>query len=247
MDPVRKKLRGLVEAILFVSPEPLKVSHLAKLLSQEKTLVRDILDELVLDYDEKDGGFKLREVAGGYQFYTNEIFHEELGKVFQEKKKETLSRGNLDVLAIIAYKQPITLGEIDEIRGVSSRAVLTSLLSRKLIKPVGQKEVPGRPTLYGTSNEFLIHFGLARLSDLPTPVEVKELKFEEIPLPNEIEEAMNQEPNQPSILRESGTIEEIQVEKMIDIDLIDDELFEEEIILLEDSLSENDKKFLDHL
>ncbi|MBP9163783.1 MAG: SMC-Scp complex subunit ScpB, partial [Leptospiraceae bacterium] len=86
----------------------------------------------------------------------------------------------LDTLAIISYKQPITLPEIDEIRGVSSRNMVSTLIAKKLVKAVGQKEVPGRPTLYGTTNEFLIHFGLNKLSDLPMPVEVKELKFEDL-------------------------------------------------------------------
>ncbi|MCE9500281.1 MAG: SMC-Scp complex subunit ScpB, partial [Leptospira sp.] len=103
-----------------------------------------------------------------------------LSEIFKERKKETLTRGTLETLAIIAYKQPITLPEIDEIRGVSSRAMVTTLVSKKLVKAVGQKELPGRPTLYGTTPEFLMHFGLNKLSDLPTPVEVKELKFDSI-------------------------------------------------------------------
>lgn len=165
-----------------MSSDPIKLSALAKSCGIEKTEARELLDELILDYQEREGGFLLREIAGGYQFITNQKYSEILSHIFKDKKRETLSRGTLDTLAIIAYKQPITLTELDEIRGVSSRAMVASLMSKKLVKAVGQKEVPGRPTLYGTTNEFLLHFGLSKLTDLPTPVEVKELKFEEFSL-----------------------------------------------------------------
>lgn len=175
----RNYTKGLLEALLFLSSDPIKLSALAKSCGIEKTEARELLDELILDYQEKEGGFLLREIAGGYQFITNQKYSEILSHIFKDKKRETLSRGTLDTLAIIAYKQPITLTELDEIRGVSSRAMVASLMSKKLVKAVGQKEVPGRPTLYGTTNEFLLHFGLSKLTDLPTPVEVKELKFED--------------------------------------------------------------------
>lgn len=180
MDEERKYLKGLLEALVFLSSEPIKLSSLAKTIEIEKTLAREILDEMILDYQEREGGFILREIAGQYQFITSDIYHERLGVIFKEKKKETLSRSNLDTLAIIAYKQPLTLAEVDEIRGVSSRAMVANLISKKLVKPIGQKEVPGRPTLYGTTNDFLIHFGLSKLSDLPSPIDVKELQFEEL-------------------------------------------------------------------
>ncbi|WP_439956901.1 SMC-Scp complex subunit ScpB [Leptospira ryugenii] len=170
----------MLEALLFISSTPIKLSSLAKSCGIEKTEARELLDELILDYEEREGGFLLREIAGGYQFITSQTYSEALSHIFKDKKRETLSRGTLDTLAILAYKQPITLSELDEIRGVSSRAMVASLISKKLVKAVGQKEVPGRPTLYGTTNEFLIHFGLSKLADLPTPVEVKELKFEEL-------------------------------------------------------------------
>ncbi|EQA38379.1 segregation and condensation protein B [Leptospira broomii serovar Hurstbridge str. 5399] len=180
MEREKSGLKGLIEALLFLSGEPLKLASIAKSVECEKHEAREILDELILDYQERDGGFVLREIAGAYQFATNERFSEILGKLFKEKKRDQLSRSSLDTLAIIAYKQPITLSEIDDIRGVSSRAMVTSLISKKLVKPVGNKEVPGRPALYGTTKEFLLHFGLNKLSDLPAPVEVKELKFENL-------------------------------------------------------------------
>ncbi len=216
MDEDRKYLKGLLEALVFLSSEPIKLSSLAKTVEIEKTLAREILDEMILDYQEREGGFILREIAGQYQFITSDIYHERLGVIFKEKKKETLSRSNLDTLAIIAYKQPLTLAEIDEIRGVSSRAMVANLISKKLVKPIGQKEVPGRPTLYGTTNDFLIHFGLSKLSDLPSPVDVKELQFEELnitleeesdfhkpeglELPDELEEGYQQKEDVESVI-----------------------------------------------
>lgn len=172
--------KGLLESLIFLSAEPVKLSHLSSSTKLEKSEIRDIVDELILDYTEKEGGFLLVEIANGYQFVTNPIYYEFLNKVFREKKRETLSKGTLDTLAIIAYKQPITLPEIEEIRGVNSRAIVTSLTSKKLVKAVGQKEVPGRPTLYGTTKDFLLHFGLNKLADLPPPAEIKELNFENL-------------------------------------------------------------------
>ncbi|MDX1960347.1 MAG: SMC-Scp complex subunit ScpB [Leptospiraceae bacterium] len=172
--------KGLIEALIFLSAEPVKLANIADSIGIEKTEVRTFLDELILDYSEKDGGFVLAEIAGGYQFLSNEKYHKVLGTIFKERRRETLSKSTLETLSIIAYKQPITLPEIDELRGVASRAMITTLLAKKLIKPVGQKEVPGRPTLYATTSEFLLHFGLNKLSDLPAPIDVKELNFESL-------------------------------------------------------------------
>lgn len=190
----REYYKGLLEALVFLSGEPLKLSSLADSAGIDKSFARELMDEILLEFQEKNGGFLLREIAGGYQFYTNEVYFKILGSIFKEKRRETLSKSTIDTLAIIAYKQPITLPEIDDIRGVSSRAMVTTLIAKKLIKPIGQKEVPGRPTLYGTTPEFLLHFGLNKLSDLPPPGEVKELKFDnldEIPIlePNREEES----------------------------------------------------------
>ncbi|TGL75571.1 SMC-Scp complex subunit ScpB [Leptospira jelokensis] len=207
----RNYTKGLLEALLFLSSDPIKLSALAKSCGIEKTEARELLDELILDYQEREGGFLLREIAGGYQFITNQKYSEILSHIFKDKKRETLSRGTLDTLAIIAYKQPITLTELDEIRGVSSRAMVASLMSKKLVKAVGQKEVPGRPTLYGTTNEFLLHFGLSKLTDLPTPVEVKELKFEDF--------------SPESII----VTEETEMNPDFDLDTLPEELKEEKI------------------
>ena len=172
--------RGFIEAILFLSNEPLSLGILAKRCELDRANTRKLVDYLVDDYVERDGGVLLREIAGGYQFITSDRYGEALRNVYKDQKKETLSRSTLETLAIICYRQPVTLPEIEEIRGVNSRSMITTLLARKFIKPQGYRPVPGRPTLYVTTRQFLTHFALNTLADLPTLEEVKELKFDDI-------------------------------------------------------------------
>jgi len=171
--------KGLVEALLFTASEPLSIASLARRLQLDKTSLRELADELVDEYQARDGGVKLFEIAGGYQFLTSDKYAAELRTLTAADRRETLSRSTLETLAIIAYRQPITLPEIDEIRGVQSRALVSALLTRKLIKPQGYRPVPGRPTLYVTSRQFLEHFRLNSLTDLPVLEDVKELKFDD--------------------------------------------------------------------
>ena len=172
--------RGLLEAFLFMSNEPVTAAVLARKCNLDRVNTRILADSLVDEYAERDGGIQLREVAGGYQFLTSDRLSRDMKGIFQEQKKETLSRSALETLSIISYKQPVTLPEIEEIRGVNSRAHIATLLSRKLIKPQGYRPVPGRPTLYVTTRQFLTHFSLNSLADLPALEDVKELKFDEI-------------------------------------------------------------------
>ena len=172
--------RGLIESILFLSADPISLNILARKLKLDKVNTRILADSLVDDYAERDGGILLREIAGGYQFMTSDRFSHSIRDIFQEQKRETLSRSAMETLSIVSYKQPITLPEIEDVRGVNSRAQIASLLSRKLIKPQGYRPVPGRPTLYVTTRQFLSHFSLNSLTDLPALEEVKELKFDEI-------------------------------------------------------------------
>lgn len=172
--------RGLLEAVIFMSTEPISLTVLAKRSELDRVNTRILVDSLIDDYSERDSGITLREIAGGYQFITSEKYSPAIKEIFKEQKRETLSRATLETLAIVSYRQPITLPEIDEVRGVNSRAMVTQLLQRKLIKPQGYRPVPGRPTLYVTSRSFLSHFALNSLSDLPTLEEVKELKFDDL-------------------------------------------------------------------
>lgn len=172
--------KGLVEAILFLSNEPVSISTLARKCGLDRTNTRIMLDTLVDDYAERDGGFSLREIAGGYQFITSDRYSESLKQIMQEQKKDKLSRSTIETLAIICYRQPITLPEIEEIRGVNSRAMVVQLAARKLIKPQGYRPVPGRPTLYVTTRQFLNRFALNSLTDLPALEDIKELNFDDL-------------------------------------------------------------------
>ncbi|MCB1317424.1 MAG: SMC-Scp complex subunit ScpB [Leptospiraceae bacterium] len=172
--------RGLLEAILFLSTEPMSLTVLAKRAQLDRVNTRILVDTLVDDYSERDGGIQLREIAGGYQFLTADRYSPVMKELYKEQKRETLSRSTLETLAIISYRQPITLPEIEEVRGVNSRAMVTTLLHRKLIKPQGYRPVPGRPTLYVTTRNFLSHFALNSLAELPPLEDIKELNFDEI-------------------------------------------------------------------
>ncbi|MBW7857921.1 MAG: SMC-Scp complex subunit ScpB [Leptonema sp. (in: Bacteria)] len=171
--------RGLIEAVLFIHSDPMSVSALARQCNLDRTNTRILVDSLVDDYAERGGGIVLREVAGGYRFLTSENFSSALSQLFRDKQPERLSRSVMETLAIIAYRQPITLPEIEEVRGVNSRAMVAILMQKKLVKPQGYRSVPGRPTLYVTTRQFLMRFHLNTLADLPPLRDLKELPFGE--------------------------------------------------------------------
>ncbi len=174
---------ALFESVLFLYNEPLPVSFFVKNFNIDPKDAKIILDSIVDEYEERDGGIKLIQIAEGYQFVANRVYADEIRRVMSLKKRDNITKGMLETLAIIAYKQPAILAEIDQLRGVSSRAMLAKLMRKNLIKPVGRKNVPGRPLLYGTTDEFLKQFGLNNLSDLPTLTEIDEYTsedFEEI-------------------------------------------------------------------
>jgi len=166
MEP--KALQAVIEAILFVSDEPEPVKRIAELLEGVDTkAVAEALAELRRTYDEAEHGIRVLEVAGGYQLGTKEECRPYLDRYFETRRRARVSTPALETLAIIAYRQPITRAEIEAIRGVNVDGVIHSLLERRLIKIAGRKEVPGLPFLYRTTQEFLKHFGLRSLADLP--------------------------------------------------------------------------------
>jgi segregation and condensation protein B len=171
-------IRGLFEAVLFLSNEPLPLAFFVKNFSVDSDHAKIILDSLVDEYDERDGGVRLAEISNGFQFVTAAKFADQIRRAMGLKKKETLSKGMLETLSIVAYNQPIVLADIDELRGVSSRMMVANLMKKNLVKPVGRKELPGRPLAYGTTEEFLRYFGLNRLSDLPRLSEIKEFSLD---------------------------------------------------------------------
>lgn len=171
-------LTGLFEALLFLSNEPLPLSFFVKNLGVDAQQAKILLDSLVDEYEERDGGIRLIEISNGYQFMTSRRYSSQIRGIMGYARREGLSKGMLETLSIITYKQPIVLAEIEELRGVSSRMMVANLMKKNLIKPVGRKELPGRPLCYGTTDEFLRYFGLNRLSDLPKLSEIKEFSFE---------------------------------------------------------------------
>jgi segregation and condensation protein B len=171
-------LGGLFEAALFLSNDPLPVSFFVKNFSVDPTHAKILLGSLLDEYSERDGGIILIEVAKGYQFVSNSRYSKQLRRSLGVKSRDRLSKGMLETLSIIAYKQPIVLADVDELRGVSSRMMVANLMKRNLIKPMGRVNLPGRPLSYGTTDKFLEYFGLNRLSDLPKLSEIKEFSID---------------------------------------------------------------------
>jgi segregation and condensation protein B len=169
---VDERLLGILESVLFAAGEPLNLARIAEIVpGPSRSELRDVIRELAARAERERRGIRLMEVAGGYQFRTDPAHAEWVRRLFQQKPWR-LTRATLETLAIVAYKQPITRAEIEVIRGVDADSVLASLLSRKLIKIVGRKDVIGRPLLYGTTRQFLEVFGLRDLASLPALTEV---------------------------------------------------------------------------
>jgi segregation and condensation protein B len=171
----RDQQRRIVEAIILSSPEPISAARIAEVLprcnpSQVRAIVRDLNDE----YTERHAAFEIWEVAGGFQMRSLPEFAPYLRQI-QKTRPLRLSQAALETLAIIAYRQPVTRAELEQVRGVDAGAVLRSLLERDLIRVAGHREVPGRPIVYATARRFLEVFGLTKLADLPALREVADL------------------------------------------------------------------------
>ena len=169
------ELMAIIEALIFVSEEPLTVKTLAEVLGEERGWVIVAVEELAKEFNERNGGLMLREVAGGWQFATRPEHHEHVRAFLRSRPSAKLSLAALETLAVIAYKQPITVPEILEIRGVQSSSAIKTLLDKRLIVAKGRKETVGRPMLYGTSKEFLLQFGLKDLTELPSIEDFEDL------------------------------------------------------------------------
>ncbi len=162
------ELVAVIEALIFVSDEPLTVRTLVKLLTEDKDTVNAALDQLSKEYDERESGLQVRNIGGGWQMSTRPEFHEDIRALLKTRPSAKLSLASLETLAVIAYKQPVTVPEILEIRGVQSASSIKTLLDKRLIVSKGRKDTVGRPMQYGTSQEFMIQFGLKDLSELPS-------------------------------------------------------------------------------
>ncbi len=184
-----RELKAILEAVLFVSSEPVPVARLVSIVGTvPKAEVVQALGILAHDLNQDGRGIQLVQVAGGYRLVTKQEYGPWLKRMDKAKAAQKLSRSALESLAIIAYKQPLVRAEIEEIRGVETSGVLRTLCERKLVRIVGRKDVPGRPIMYGTTKFFLEHFGLQDLSQLPPLREFKELGESEqalLPIENE--------------------------------------------------------------
>jgi segregation and condensation protein B len=177
--------RNIAEALILASSEPIPLARLAKLIPRcTPAKARALVDELNAEYLAQRRAFEICEVAGGYQMRTHTEFASYLREL-QSARPLRLSNAALETLAIVAYRQPVTRAEVENVRGVDAGPVLRSLLERRLVKLAGHREVPGRPMLYATTKRFLEVFGLAQLEDLPTLRELEEL----VPVADETGEA----------------------------------------------------------
>jgi segregation and condensation protein B len=166
---------AIIEALIFVADEPITPKLLTEVLEEDRESIDRAIEELKREYEEREGGLQLREIAGGWQISTRTEFHEEVRKFLKTRPSAKLSLASLETLAVIAYKQPVTVPEILEIRGVQSASAIKTLLDKRLIVAKGRKETVGRPMQYGTSKDFLIQFGLKDLSELPSIEDFEDL------------------------------------------------------------------------
>ncbi|PKN72331.1 MAG: SMC-Scp complex subunit ScpB [Deltaproteobacteria bacterium HGW-Deltaproteobacteria-10] len=178
-----ENIKAVIEALILASEAPLALEKICVILDNvEKAEVKNALEQLIAEYNERASGIGLVEVAGGFQFRTRP----ELGswvKKLKGTKPASLSPAALETLAIVAYRQPIVKAEIEDIRGVDVSAPLRGLLDKKLVRIVGRKDVPGKPIIYGTTKKFLEVFNLKDLSELPTLRELKEMNEQKEPEP----------------------------------------------------------------
>jgi segregation and condensation protein B len=213
-------IKAVIEALIFASDTPLTPEKIRVVFPEaEKTEIKEIIDQLILEYNERNGGIFLQEVAGGFQFRTNP----ELGqwiKKLKSTKPHSLSPQAMETLAIVAYKQPIVKSEIESIRGVDVGGPLKSLLDKKLVRIVGRKDVPGKPIIYGTTRRFLEVFNLKDLLDLPNLRELKELNQQQ-----EIEDR--------GIEGQEITEQEIVEEEIVNQEFVGQEITEQKIAEIE--------------
>lgn len=169
-----KKMKSALESMMYVWGEPLSVKDAASVLETERKVVRDLFQELKKEYEQEGRGIRIRQVNDSFQFVTYEENESFIEKLCRPVKVKRLSQAALEVLAIIAYRQPVTRAEIDAIRGIKSDRVIDGLMNRSLVEVCGKSEGIGRPNLYGTTDEFLKAFGFETLKDLPEIEEFSE-------------------------------------------------------------------------
>jgi segregation and condensation protein B len=185
-----ENIKAIIEALILAAEAPLAVDKICTILDEaDKTEVKNALDKLIEEYNERQSGIALQEIAGGFQFRTRPELSSWVKKL-RGIKPASLSPAAMETLAIVAYRQPIVKMEIESIRGVDVSAPLRGLLDKKLIRILGRKDVPGKPIIYGTTKKFLEVFNLKDLSELPTLRELKELNEQQEPVQEIIPETI---------------------------------------------------------
>ncbi|MDZ4064252.1 MAG: SMC-Scp complex subunit ScpB [Coriobacteriia bacterium] len=160
-------LRGAIEALLFVSDEPVSSARIARVLDESEAMVGSGLQALAEEYQAAERGFQLREVAGGWRLYTHPAYHERIEQYVLSWDTRRLSQASLEALSVIAYHQPVTRAGVNAIRGVNSEGVISSLVDKGLVREIGRDKNQGNAILYGTTRSFLEKFGLKDLAELP--------------------------------------------------------------------------------
>jgi segregation and condensation protein B len=213
---------AVLEAIVYVTDEPLNAQQIATALNEPVAEVKRLLDKLTEEFNRPEHGLTVKEIAGGYKMATKPEHHEAVRQFVKNLNPPLkLSLAALETLAVIAYKQPITAPEVMEVRGVQGAGVLKTLLDRKLITSAGRKSVIGKPILYKTTKDFLVQFGLKDLSELPSLKEFEELRrlafsdVEEAPVGTGPEEPSESETEPPESTSAAGTTPEETVEEAV--------------------------------
>lgn len=169
-------IKGVIETLLFISEKPITLEQIKGALEAvELSQIKEAMEALKKEMQEKNSGMMIAEIAGGYQMLSNPLYSPYVREFFKIKHKEKLTKPSLETLAIIAYKQPVTRADIEFIRGVNSDGVVANLMEKELIKVVGRKDITGKPYLYGTTKQFMEYFGLKSLEDLPKLEELTSL------------------------------------------------------------------------
>ncbi len=209
----KNRIFSIVESLLFVSGEPMKSKHLASILEYSKDGIEDLMQEMIESYGDDARGIKIIKIDDSYQIVTKPENSVYIQKLLNINVRQSLSQAALETLAIIAYKQPITRIEVEEIRGVKCDKAVVNLVEKGLVKECGRKEVPGRPILYATSDIFLKHFGLESLGDMPDLSEFAE--------PIAEEEEIKDSENMLELQYRTGNMENIDKEPIMeDIEII---------------------------
>jgi segregation and condensation protein B len=174
-NTILAEAKSIIEAILFAADRPVSITQLAALLEMDFETIERLIYDLQNEYDVGKRSFQIVEIANGFQICTRSEYANWIRKFYTTEVSSRLSTSALEALAIIAYKQPATRAEVEEIRGVNSDSVIHTLLERNLINIVGRKDAPGRPLMYNTTEDFLIHFGLRDISELPSIEEIEKV------------------------------------------------------------------------